>query len=207
MPLAPGSREPSPSVSAASGFDPSRSKLQAAVEAGREQGKLALFFGADPIGHYLHHPNHGTLWDAQRAIPGFPWSTALLDTGLLKNGKRADVYDGKVFWTCGGRVFWYAFFWWDRSGDSRGASNSGFYVRGFGWPETSAAFEYACAQFPRIVARQKNPLILQHPRDRDGSAEGGETGTGSTEGNSPGRKASPEPSLNPSPNNTTKGGD
>ncbi len=84
-----------------------------------------------------------------------------MDTGLLKNGEHDDIYDGRVFWTCGGLSFWYAFFWWDRSGDSRGNSNSGFYVRGFGWPEAPAAFAYACEQFPGIVARQRLPLILQ----------------------------------------------
>lgn len=86
-----------------------------------------------------------------------------MDGGLLKNGKSTDVYDGKVFWTCGGLSFWYAFFWWDRSGDTRGASNSGFYVRGYGWPEAQQAFDYACAQFPHIVARQHQPLILIEP--------------------------------------------
>ncbi len=87
-----------------------------------------------------------------------------MDAGLLKNGKRPDVCDGKVFWTCGGTTLWYAFFWWDRSVDRRGACNSGFYVRGFGWPEAQAAFDYACAEFPNVVARQRHPLILQDPK-------------------------------------------
>ena len=85
----------------------------------------------------------------------------LLDGGLLKNGGRSDVYDGRVFWTCGGSSFWYAFFWWDNSVDRRRGSNAGFYVRGFGWPEAQAAFDYACGQFPGIVARQRQPLVLQ----------------------------------------------
>lgn len=139
------------------------SKLQAAIDLGRQQGRLALFFGADPMGHYLHHPNGRKLWESDRP-QGFPWTDGLMDGGLLKNGKRPDVYDGKVYWTCGGTAFWYAFFWWDRSGDSRGASNSGFYVRGFGWPEAEAAFAYASEVFPHIVKRQKHPLILQEPK-------------------------------------------
>ena len=70
--------------------------------------------------------------------------------------------DGRVYWTAGGnKAFWYAFYWWDRSVDKRGASNSGFYVRGFGWPEAQAAFDYALSQFPHVVARQKYPLVLQ----------------------------------------------
>lgn len=90
-----------------------------------------------------------------------------MDGGLLKNGERPDVYDGKVYWTCGGTpemAFWYAFYWWDRSADARGASNSGFYVRGFGWPEAQEAFDYACQQFPWVIARQKHLLVLQSAR-------------------------------------------
>ncbi|RUX60150.1 hypothetical protein [Mesorhizobium sp. M7A.F.Ca.CA.002.12.1.1] len=142
------------------------SSLQAAIEAGQVQGKLALYFGCwDRAGHYLHRPGGRTIYDAQREAPGFPWSDGLMDTGLLKNGQRPDVYDGKVFWTCGGLSFWYAFYWWDHSVDRRGGSNSGFYVRGFGWPEAPLAFDYACSQFPQVVARQKHSLVLQDPEN------------------------------------------
>lgn len=139
------------------------SKLQAAIEAGKAEGKLALYFGClGRLGHYLHAPNGETVW-SDRTPKSLPWSTNLMDTGLLKNGKRADIYDGRVFWTAGGLSFWYAFYWWDRSVDKRGASNSGFYVRGFGWPDAQAAFDYACAQFPTVVTRQQHPLVLQNP--------------------------------------------
>ena len=82
-------------------------------------------------------------------------------TGLLNNGKHPDVYDGKVFWTCGGSPLWLAFFWWDNSVDKRNNSNAGFYVQGFGHTEPQTAFDYACTLFPHIVARQRQPLILQ----------------------------------------------
>jgi hypothetical protein len=86
-----------------------------------------------------------------------------MDTGLLKNGKIPDVVSGKVYWTCGGdKSFWYAFYWWDRSVDSRGSSNSGFYVRGFGYPEMQEAFDYACSLFSNVIARQPHPLVLQN---------------------------------------------
>lgn len=154
-----------------------KSRLQAAVEAGQALGKLALYFGCwDRVGHYLHKPGGSTLWSPQREVPGFPWTEAHIDAGLLKNGKHADRYDGKVFWTCGGRSFWYAFFWWDNSVDSRGASNSGFYVRGFGWPDAQAAFDYACGEFPGVVSRQKHPLILQAPPAGDGAGNPHPTG-------------------------------
>ncbi|TIL38493.1 hypothetical protein [Mesorhizobium sp.] len=140
------------------------SRLQAAIETGQALEKLALYFGCwDRAGHYLHRPGGSVIWHAQRELPGFPWSDSLMDSGLLRNGQRPDRYDGKVFWTCGGSPFWYAFYWWDNSVDRRGASNSGFYVRGFGWPEAQAAFDYARDKYPKVALRQKQPLVLQNP--------------------------------------------
>ena len=135
--------------------------LEAAIEAGKVANKLALFFGCwGQPGHYLHAASGRTLWNDGTDLK-LPWNSGLMDGGLLKNGERPDVYDGKVFWTCGGLTFWYAFYWWDRSGDQRGNSNSGFYVRGFGWPEARAAFDFACTAFPSIVSRQAHTLVLQ----------------------------------------------
>lgn len=134
--------------------------LEEAVEAGKSLGKMALYFGCwNRAGHFLHGVGgrsvHGKL------PPDLPWSESLMDTGLLKNGKIPDIPSGKVYWTCGGEAFWYAFYWWDRSVDTRGACNSGFYVRGFGYPEAQEAFDWACTQFHNVVARQKFPLALQ----------------------------------------------
>lgn len=134
--------------------------------------KLALYFGcANERGHWLQSPGLGKTFDPTRAIPGFPWSIGSLDGGLLKNAKIPDVVDGRVIWTCGGRPdLWFAFVWWDRSGNSRPGSNSGFYVRGFG-PDVAErasislvardAFAFAKATYPKIVARQAFPLVLQ----------------------------------------------
>jgi hypothetical protein len=137
-------------------------KLQAAIDGGVRLGKLALYFGCwDCAGHYLKDV-HG--WDvyAPKNLPAdLPWGPELMDSGLLRNGKVPDIPDGLVHWTAGGaEAFWYAFYWWDRSVDKRGACNSGFYVRGFGWPDAQAAFDYACAQFPHVVSRQLYPLVL-----------------------------------------------
>lgn len=141
------------------------SRLQKAIAAGKAEGKLALYFGCrGGLGHYLHKPDSQKVWDTRRDMPGLPWSPELMDAGLLRNGKRPDVCDGRVYWTCVGLSLWYAFYWWDRSKDKRGASNSGFYVRGFGWPEAQEAFDYACQVFPDVVARQAHPLVLQEPR-------------------------------------------
>ena len=131
--------------------------------------KMAVYFGCRrETGHYLFGEREN-LWDTSR-VPGFPWTIGHLDGGLLKNGKHPDVYDGKVFWTCGGKPLWLAFFWWDNSVDRRGASNSGFYVRGFDFTDRQAALDYACSVFPDVVARQRQPLVLQP--SRQGAAEG-----------------------------------
>lgn len=137
--------------------------LQMAIERGRELGKVALYFGCwERAGHFLHDVNGHHVW-GDREPDDLPWDDRLMDGGLLKNGKVPDNPDGRVYWTCGGdKALWYAFYWWDRSVDTRGACNSGFYVRGFGWPEVEKAFDYACAQFPSVVKRQKYPLILQN---------------------------------------------
>jgi hypothetical protein len=134
--------------------------LETSIAEGRRLGKVALYFGCwNQPGHFLHDIHGRTVYDG---YDDMPWGEGLMDSGLLKNGKILDIPDGRVFWTVGGaKAFWYAFYWWDRSIDTRGACNSGFYVRGFGWPEIKNAFDYACAQFPRVVARQRHPLVLQ----------------------------------------------
>lgn len=127
----------------------------------------ALYFGClDGAGHYLHDGRgHRTCFDPKDYDASIPWTIAHMDSGLLKNGEHPDVYDGKVFWTCGGRsVFWFAFFWWDNSVDDRGASNSGFYVRGFHIDDhkrPQIALDFACKAWPQVVSRQRQPLVLQ----------------------------------------------
>lgn len=131
----------------------------------------AYYFGCwDRSGHYLHDERGRLVYDLnwQRDLPGFPWTLGHLDTGLLKNGKRTDVIDGRVFWTCGATVPWFGFFWWDRSVDSRGNSNSGFYVSGFDlgdretvFAQATKAFTFACDRFPDVVLRQRCSLVLQ----------------------------------------------
>ena len=131
--------------------------------------RTAYYFGCikgTGAGHAIYRQG---LADSTYAPPqGCPWSIGLMDGGLLKNAKAPDVVDGKVGWTCGAPD-WHAFFWWDRSGDSRSNSSSGFYVRGFPLgsmadgdvrANAEAAFEFAKSQFPEIVARQRRPLEL-----------------------------------------------
>ena len=123
---------------------------------------LALHYGYDPgRGHCLQGPAGLAFRALDRVAAACPWKEGLMDGGLLSNGKRADVVDGRVFWTCGGAPLWFAFFWWDRSGDRRSNSNSGFYVRGFAFEERQAAFDYARTMFPTVIARQRFQLVLQ----------------------------------------------
>ena len=127
--------------------------------------KEALFFGCESsydIGHCLvSNTGKPISFCPQTDHPGFPWKIHHLDGGLLENGEVKDRPTGKVYWTQGGRHhLWYAFYWWDRKGDSRPGSNSGLYVRGFDFREQEEAFKYGCAQWPKIVARQKHPLEL-----------------------------------------------
>lgn len=142
-----------------------RLRLDTAVTRGRELGRLALYFGCWRMaGHYLHDANGRHIYGDKRP-PDLCWNDALMDTGLLENGRVKDEVTGRVFWTCGGATaFWHAFYWWDRSVDRRGKSNSGFYVRGFGGYEEQEAFDYACTVFPGVVARQARPLALQNVR-------------------------------------------
>ena len=128
----------------------------------------AYYFGLlGPYGHFLHGVDAKVIWHPERTIEHFPdaW-LRLMDTGLLRNAKLPDEITGIVKWTCAAPD-WNAFVWWDRSGDSRPGSNSGFYVSGF--PSTDIAstlqaarnsFDFACEQFPQIVARQAKPFIL-----------------------------------------------
>jgi hypothetical protein len=123
--------------------------------------KRALYFGClGRLGHYLHDADGKRSYGTEH-VEGFPWNLGHLDGGLLKNGDRGDICDGKVFWTCGGTPLWLAFYWWDYSVDRRGGSNSGFYVQGFDHKQAPEAFAYACSVYPAVVRRQRQPLVLQ----------------------------------------------
>lgn len=129
---------------------------------------LSLYFGYGTGGHFLRglRGARSSTIDPQRDVPGFPWAIDKLDSGLLKNRGVPDVPDGRVFWTLGYDLKnplenWHAFFWWDRSGDSRPASNSGFYVRGFSIHERLTAYETARLAWPDVIERQTYSLVLQ----------------------------------------------
>lgn len=121
--------------------------------------KQSLYFG------FIEGYGHGLRTKQRRVdpsdVPSFPWGYDLLDAGLLKNRKVPDNPNGVVHWV-GGKPSWIGFFWWDRSGDKRGASNSALYVQGFSHLDLAAAFAYACEQWPDVVQRQLFPLQLQH---------------------------------------------
>lgn len=123
----------------------------------------AFYFGCyGNTGHHLRgFGSRRTLCDPIRQICGFPLVLPELDGALLKARGVPDEYDGRVYWQTSENGKWLAFVWWDRSGDSRPGSNSGFYVIGFTALELQAAFDFACAQWAEVVARQTVPLVLE----------------------------------------------
>jgi hypothetical protein len=126
-------------------------------------GRRAFYSGClDVVGHYFWLTRRQSLLypgEIMRAVPDFiPSWAEIWDGGLLKNGKRPDVYDGNVYAVPA--KGWLAFAWWDNSIDRRGASNSGFYVAGFEWKQREAALAFAMMQWPEVVARQRQPLAL-----------------------------------------------
>lgn len=125
--------------------------------------KLALYFGYGRGGHFLRDGGNvdSCLYGDGKEYPGFPWDIGLLDTGLLKNRKVPDRPDGRVHWTAGGTPLWLALAWWDRSGDKRSNSNSGFYVQGFSHLEVQAALDFAREQWPDVDRRQAFPPVLE----------------------------------------------
>lgn len=120
----------------------------------------ALYFGClEDIGHYFWTiEGRSSMYgrETERWLPG-AWDK-LADSGLLMNGKVPDKPTGDVYWTCATEDR-FAFFWWDRSVDTRSGSNSGFYTTGIA--DRNAAFDFACKAFPTVVARQKHPLIIK----------------------------------------------
>ena len=135
--------------------------------------KLTLYFGCiRDKGHFLWRLDGRSTLRPKDVVVVFPWTIAHLDGGLLENGKVPDVYNGRVYRTQAKdmdpetkEVFgaWHAFYWWDRSLDSRAKSNSGFYVRGFQLDQHQEAFEHAKAQWSEVIERQKHPLVLAKP--------------------------------------------
>ena len=126
----------------------------------------AFYFGcrgALTPGHYLQGADGRTIHWIDRDAAFIPESwRRLIDGGLLSNGKVPDRETG-VCSCVPARPQWIAFVWWDRSGDERPGSNSGFYVEGFDYKDRVAALIFAQEQFPGVIARQRFPLVI---RDR-----------------------------------------
>lgn len=132
------------------------------------QERKAFYFGClDQHGHRFHGRPLVVKPNALGEEPvDFPWTIQQADTGLLLDGMHYDVIDGRVWWQFGkASVYpWYAFVWWDRTGDDRPNSNSGFYVTSI--LEPVDAFKFAISTFPEVSRRQRAPwpLLEQEPK-------------------------------------------
>lgn len=106
------------------------------------------------LGHYLFRPGMRSV--NQHSLPGnFPCRPDALDGGLLPQNK--DEIEGRVSWwrTQG----WTILAFWDRSGDSRGNSNSAFVIRGEMFIDD--ALDLAKEAFPEVFARMKFEVELK----------------------------------------------
>ncbi len=121
------------------------------------------YFGCwDNTGHHMHDIHGKTVYHQRELPPSFPWDINFCDSGLLTNGKKPDIYNGKVYWVSGGReTFWYAFVWWDNSVDRRPGSNSGIYVPFQSLGKQDDMLLVAKKSFPHVIQRQRQPLILR----------------------------------------------
>lgn len=119
----------------------------------------ALYFGFANKGSGGHHLRDTSLYPIHHGKhpESCPWTENYMDGGLLTDNNIQDVWDGKVYHFA--RDGWHAFVWWDRSGDERRNSNSGFYVSGV--DETDIAFEFAEEEYPEIIERQKFDLRIE----------------------------------------------
>lgn len=116
-----------------------------------------IFFGCDSLpGHY--NPGHYVKdrQDPRRSYYTQPFKgTNGLDGGLLEEAKIPDVADGRCIVVR--RHGWTVIAFWDRSGDSRGASNSAFMVSCDAPAEEILAA--AREQWPEIFARPNFPKL------------------------------------------------
>lgn len=134
----------------------SNAELSAAV-------KLEVwFFGCigEP-GHYLHRPDGRIEWTRVH-----PWGSKI-DGGLC-GGNKYNIPDGVTYEHH--KDGWTAVALWDRSGDSRPASNSVFLV----WANASTAEILSAArqQWPQVFTRPKFPVIAHNIPVEDAAGKG-----------------------------------
>lgn len=117
-----------------------------------------FYFGVwspNQLGHYLYEPSGRMAGrEAERALP---FKMHILDTGLLPDiGPCTEGFIHRS--VING---WTVLTFWDRSGDSRGNSNSSFIIEGD--HQAEAALAIAKAAFPSIFSRFTFVLIIDAP--------------------------------------------
>lgn len=160
VPTAPGSREPSPAVSAASGFDPSRCKW-----CNDGCGWYTSYSGGFARWVPCNQCNYdGSLKRDPRAVP-VSEREALDD--LVEVAKHLNSWLGSIAETDMSEI-----------------------VADGGITASMVVAQEASEQQRRL--RRALQTVFDKRRDSDGSGEAGETRSGSTEGDSVGRQASPK---------------
>lgn len=102
--------------------------------------------GLNEAGHYLFEKGMRSVRGS--LIPrDFPCPAGYLDSGFLTPG-TSEVEGKAALWHVEG---WTILAFWDRSGDSRGKSNSAFVIRGR--HNLEDAIEHSRASFPEVWGR------------------------------------------------------
>lgn len=111
-----------------------------------------FFFGCkspNRKGHCLYKVHFFNDWHKEREIQA-ALSDVCLDGGLLKEAGVRDIPRNGCYAQRGG---YSIVSWWDRGGDSRGASNSAFIAEGNHSPQE--VMRLGRAKFPTITERSK----------------------------------------------------
>lgn len=116
------------------------------------------YFGcreAGVAGHYLHEPGLQEVTGiygrkSLRALTG------IID-GLLLEACGVEEAQGRGVWTP--LAGYMVLAWWDRTGDTRGGSNSAILLRYAGEVSWQEFVDRAKSAFPEIFARQKVPIV------------------------------------------------
>lgn len=126
-----------------------RIALARGVEKGAEY--TVYFFGCwnGSVGHYMHTPGGGTVYEKTATPWGFSVDSSLAPRGPNSTRDRREEIEGHA--ALHYKEGWTALAWWDRSVDTRGACNAGLYAKGRF--DEADMLELGRRYFPKIMSR------------------------------------------------------